>query len=161
MQDEPRPEPGPRPSPEPSPRPEPNPRPGPRPRPDIKSLASLTSQLKENQTDVKLSTMANITEKAECIIFWDDWFTSPEDSEKQPFALYTGYFYLGDTWNDQTSSIIINHGIWRFYENANYNENGNHPGYEVTLGPGRYEWVETYGIRNDSLSSVKLISYTP
>ncbi|MBN4004292.1 beta/gamma crystallin-related protein [Nostoc sp. LPT] len=60
--------------------------------------------------------------------------------------------YVGDDFNDETSSIIITGGTWRFYADANYT------GSFKDLGPGYYPWVENFGITNDTISSLKLIA---
>ncbi|MEH2413720.1 beta/gamma crystallin-related protein [Nostoc sp.] len=60
--------------------------------------------------------------------------------------------YVGYDWNDETSSIIITGGTWRFYTDANYT------GSSKDLGPGYYSWVENFGIANDTISSIKLIA---
>lgn len=59
--------------------------------------------------------------------------------------------YVGNDWNDKTSSIYISSGTWRFYEHAGYQ--GNY----TDLGPGAYSWVEDIGIPNDSISSFKVV----
>ncbi|MBN3941543.1 MAG: beta/gamma crystallin-related protein [Nostoc sp.] len=60
--------------------------------------------------------------------------------------------YVGSDANDETSSIIITGGTWRFYADANYK------GSYKDLGPGYYPWVENFGIPNDTISSLKLIA---
>ncbi|MEH2255765.1 beta/gamma crystallin-related protein [Nostoc sp.] len=60
--------------------------------------------------------------------------------------------YVGSDFNDETSSIIITGGTWRFYADANYR------GSYKDLGPGSYPWVENFGITNDTISSLKLIA---
>jgi hypothetical protein len=59
--------------------------------------------------------------------------------------------YVGNQWNDRISSIKIQSGTWRFYEDANYE------GRYWDLGPGTYSWVEDVGIPNDLISSFKQI----
>lgn len=121
------------------------------PIPDGKSLDSLTVA---QVTDVKLSAAAPTAGRAECVLFWDDAF----DGEQM--TIYRGWSYIGDHWNDQISSIVINYGIWTFFEHFNFNQNGAQPGYAVTLGPGRYDYVEKFGIRNDSITSIRLDALT-
>ncbi|MEH2165228.1 MAG: beta/gamma crystallin-related protein [Nostoc sp.] len=58
-----------------------------------------------------------------------------------------GLNYVGDDFNDLTSSIAIIRGTWNFYVDAGY---GN---YQTTLGPGLYSSLPQ-GIANDSLSSL-------
>lgn len=57
----------------------------------------------------------------------------------------------GLNFNDQTSSIKINEGTWQFFDPSDYR------GEPVTLGPGEYSWVEDYGLKNDTLSSLRRI----
>ncbi len=64
----------------------------------------------------------------------------------------SNYPYVGDDWNDETSSIVITGGTWRFYADANFR------GSFKDLGPGHYSWVENFGIANDTISSLKLIA---
>lgn len=56
------------------------------------------------------------------------------------------------TLNDQISSFTVLSGTWRFYRHANYIEvlGGEY-------GPGTYRWVETVGISNDQVSSLRCI----
>ncbi|MGZ3821302.1 MAG: beta/gamma crystallin-related protein, partial [Mucilaginibacter sp.] len=56
---------------------------------------------------------------------------------------------------DQVSSFIVVSGKWQFYEDINF---GKPTG--PVFGPGYYEWVEKYGIRNDSVSSFKCVELT-
>lgn len=72
-----------------------------------------------------------------------------------------GLSYIGDYFNDVTSSFIILEGNWQFFQDANFaNQMGdfaqNHSG---TLGPGVYNWIEDPnalgGSTNDRLSSLK------
>jgi Beta/Gamma crystallin len=60
--------------------------------------------------------------------------------------------YVGNYWNDKISSIKVESGTWRFYQDANYG------GSYWDLGPGDYPWVEDVGIPNDVISSFKQIS---
>jgi len=64
---------------------------------------------------------------------------------------YTSTPYVGDKFNDKASSIVITSGTWRFYDGANYT------GRSKELRPGRYSWVENFGITNDTISSFKKI----
>ena len=60
--------------------------------------------------------------------------------------------YVGDSWNDQISSIKVLSGNWRFYQDANYK------GPFWDLEPGDYNWVEDEGIPNDVISSFRQVS---
>lgn len=61
-----------------------------------------------------------------------------------------GLSYVGDDFNDKTSSIAIIRGTWDFYQDGQF---GN---YQTTLGPGVYSNLPT-GIANDSLSSLSRV----
>ncbi len=54
-------------------------------------------------------------------------------------------------FNDLTSSIVILDGEWQFFRDANF------VGLMATLPVGDYNDVTSFGIANDSLSSVRLI----
>ncbi|MDM9586273.1 beta/gamma crystallin-related protein [Nostoc sp. GT001] len=58
-----------------------------------------------------------------------------------------GVPYVGDDFNDLTSSIAIIRGTWAFYRDLNFTT------YQTTLGPGLYSSLPG-GIANDSLSSL-------
>ena len=68
------------------------------------------------------------------------------------------YSWVGSSWNDCISSIVVVSGTWVFYENANYGGAQSNP-----LGPGYYSWVESsdVNIANDSISSFKCVSVDP
>jgi len=68
------------------------------------------------------------------------------------------YTYVGSSWNDEISSIIVVSGTWQFYENASYGG-----AFSRALGPGYYPFVEDdfVNIANDSISSFKVVSFTP
>ena len=58
-----------------------------------------------------------------------------------------------DNWfNDKTSSFVILEGRWVFYRDINYAGPAS-----TVLGPGKYNWSETFGIPNDSLSSLRSV----
>lgn len=59
--------------------------------------------------------------------------------------------------NDQVSSIIVVAGEWCFYEHVEFN-GGRSDGYEIRLTPGYYPNVANFGIKNDSLSSVRIVA---
>ncbi|MEH2046064.1 beta/gamma crystallin-related protein [Nostoc sp.] len=59
-----------------------------------------------------------------------------------------GVAYVGDNFNDLTSSIAIIRGRWNFYRDAGFGV------YQTTLGPGLYSFVPNSGIPNDSISSL-------
>ncbi len=58
-------------------------------------------------------------------------------------------------FNDIVSSIVVISGQWTLYEHINFG------GRSITIGPGRYRWIEDLGMRNDLASSVKLLTATP
>jgi hypothetical protein len=56
-----------------------------------------------------------------------------------------------DNWfNDKVSSFVILEGHWQFFRDSNFNG----PASNI-LGPGKYNWIEAFGIPNDSISSLK------
>lgn len=66
--------------------------------------------------------------------------------------------YIGDYFNDITSSFIILEGNWEFFVDKNFaGQMG--PGAGRILGPGVYNWIEAptaLGAQtNDRLSSLK------
>lgn len=63
-------------------------------------------------------------------------------------SINDGINYVGDNFNDVTSSFVIVRGTWQFYRDANYGV------YQNTLGPGLYSYVANSGIPNDSISSL-------
>ena len=74
--------------------------------------------------------------------------------------------YIGDAFNDVTSSFIILEGNWRFYRDANFQNQMmdpfnelNIPATQGILGPGVYNWIEDRNAlgpnTNDQLSSLK------
>ncbi|MDM9586275.1 MULTISPECIES: beta/gamma crystallin-related protein [unclassified Nostoc] len=67
---------------------------------------------------------------------------------QQPiFFTDSSYSYIGDTSNDQTSSIIINQGTWAFYTDADFQ------GTRITLGVGAYPYTGYLDVGNDTISS--------
>jgi Beta/Gamma crystallin len=54
-------------------------------------------------------------------------------------------------FNDKVSSFVIVSGQWKFFQNLNYDVQ---MGYTTTLGPGVYNYVGTFGIGNDQISSL-------
>ena len=75
-----------------------------------------------------------------------------DDRHYRTFTSNTNTPYVGDRFNDKTSSILITSGTWRFYDGANYT------GFHKDLKPGRYPWVQNVGITNDTISSFKKIA---
>jgi hypothetical protein len=68
--------------------------------------------------------------------------------------------YIGDYFNDVTSSFVILEGNWQFFVDANFaGQMG--PGAGKTLGPGVYNWIEDASAlgpqTNDRLSSLKSV----
>jgi hypothetical protein len=56
-------------------------------------------------------------------------------------------------FNDKISSFVISSGTWQFFVDTNYSGAAS-----KILGPGMYNWVESFGISNDTISSVKCCS---
>ncbi|HEV7253453.1 MAG TPA: beta/gamma crystallin-related protein [Mesorhizobium sp.] len=59
---------------------------------------------------------------------------------------------IGFNWNDETSSIRVVSGTWEFFEHVN------HDGARMTLGPGDYPNMHNFPVKDNELSSIKLIS---
>ena len=57
------------------------------------------------------------------------------------------------SFNDKISSFVINSGTWQFFRDTNFAGPAS-----TVLGPGRYNWVENFGIPNDSISSVRRVT---
>lgn len=68
---------------------------------------------------------------------WDGW----------AYRTNLNVLYVGDAMNDQISGIIVVSGTWRFFEHRDFQ------GQSWDLAPGFYEYVETFGIPNDRISS--------
>ena len=69
-----------------------------------------------------------------------------------------GLSYIGDYFNDVTSSFIVLEGNWQFFVDAGFaGQMG--AGGGKTLGPGVYNWIEANTClgpqTNDRLSSLK------
>ena len=64
---------------------------------------------------------------------------------------------VGGDWNDKVSSFVILSGVWQFFKDINFSPAPLPPG---GLGPGLYHFVETFGIDNDSISSVRVVRHT-
>jgi hypothetical protein len=66
-------------------------------------------------------------------------------------------------WNDKVSSFVIVSGFWTFFKDEGlqtqqgigHNASGFPSG---TFGPGQYSFVQDWGIDNDALSSIRLVS---
>lgn len=54
-------------------------------------------------------------------------------------------------WNDSVTSIIVTRGTWLLFADANYK------GTQWILGPGQYSNSNAAGIRNDTVSSLRII----
>lgn len=68
--------------------------------------------------------------------------------------------YIGDYFNDRTSSFVIVEGRWEFFVDAGFvGQMG--PGGGRILGPGVYNWIEDSSAlgpnSNDRLSSLKSV----
>jgi hypothetical protein len=78
--------------------------------------------------------------------------TTPDFTQLSLTGVNTG-LPDGVSWNDQVSSFVILSGTWQFFVDVDF---GRQQGGD--LGPGSYSWIEDYGMDNDAISSVKLIS---
>ena len=61
-----------------------------------------------------------------------------------------GLNYVGDDFNDLTSSFVIIRGRWNFYRDGSFEV------YQGTFGPGVYSSLPG-GIPNDSISSLRRV----
>ncbi|HEY7200800.1 MAG TPA: beta/gamma crystallin-related protein [Candidatus Dormibacteraeota bacterium] len=61
-----------------------------------------------------------------------------------------------DGFNDSVSSIVVVSGSWQFFRNSGFDDD-----YPSILGPGVYPWVEDVDIRNDDLSSLRVVDQEP
>ncbi len=91
------------------------------------------------------------------IVFKDSGFNQFGEGASMSFPPNWGYSYVGDSWNDSISSVIVLSGTWRFFENAGFK------GAHATVGPGWYQFVEysQFNMQNDTISSILCISDQP
>jgi hypothetical protein len=91
------------------------------------------------------------------IVFKDADF--PFGDQTWEFSLPSGwgYSYVGDSWNDSISSVMVLSGTWQFFEHAGFK------GASTTVGPGWYTWVENpqFNMQNDTISSIRCVSDQP
>ena len=64
-------------------------------------------------------------------------------------------------FDERTSSFAILSGNWCFYESPRFENPFMHGSKPLVLGPGSYSWVEDMGIKNDEISSLKVVSDPP
>ncbi|WP_316176362.1 beta/gamma crystallin-related protein [Bradyrhizobium sp. SZCCHNRI1073] len=91
---------------------------------------------------------------AQCILHWDENFTG------NALVLNGSISNLSDRsgdlpgkdWNDETSSITINSGRWKFFEHVNFQ------GASMELGVGQYPNMHGFPVGDNQLSSVQLLS---
>jgi hypothetical protein len=62
---------------------------------------------------------------------------------------------IDGNWDNIVSSFVIVSGVWQFFKDPNFEFLQGDPS---GLGPGLYSWVQDFGIDNDSLSSVRLLT---
>lgn len=82
---------------------------------------------------------------AEVIFYEHNDFRGQSFSVDRPI---TDFFNYG--FNDRASSVSVRSGTWQICSDANYR------GQCVTLGPGDYPALSTYGL-NDKISSVRMV----
>ncbi|MEI6847427.1 MAG: beta/gamma crystallin-related protein [Chlorobiaceae bacterium] len=56
-------------------------------------------------------------------------------------------------FNDKISSFVVVSGQWQFFKDLNYSGLASR-----IFGPGVYNWVESYGFPNDTITSVRRVS---
>ena len=61
-------------------------------------------------------------------------------------------------FDERASSFAILSGNWCFYQNPRFADPFMHGNKPLILGPGSYNWVEDFGIKNDDISSLKVVS---
>jgi hypothetical protein len=59
-------------------------------------------------------------------------------------------------FNDSVSSIVVLSGNWQFFRNPNFDDD-----YPSILGPGLYNFVKDFAIRNDDMSSLRVVELAP
>ena len=84
----------------------------------------------------------------ELILFADKNF---EGAHKHVFRSQP---YLGDAFNDLTSSFIVLSGAWKFYKDKDF---ATAQGSVFSPRLRGYDWVVDYDVTNDALSSVALV----
>jgi hypothetical protein len=96
---------------------------------------------------------------AELIIYVDENFSGlhthlfESTSDFTHLALGGAGSGINGNWNDKTSSFVIISGQWTFFKDVNFQfQQGK------VLGPGLYSWVQDFGIDNDAISSVRVVS---
>lgn len=88
------------------------------------------------------------------ILFKDAGFHGPH---KHVFNQERNLNAAGDDgFNDSVSSLAILLGNWQFFRNAGFDDD-----YPTILGPGLYPWVEDAKLRNDDLSSLRIVQAPP
>ena len=65
-----------------------------------------------------------------------------------------GWRFVGDFWNDKISSFVVVRGVWQFYAGEDFGGCASRE-----FGPGVYQWVEAFGIPNDSISSFRCLRF--
>jgi len=61
-------------------------------------------------------------------------------------------------FDDQVSSFIIASGNWMFYKHSGFRSPYMRAGRPLVLGPGQYPSVESLGIPEDDISSLKAVN---
>jgi hypothetical protein len=65
------------------------------------------------------------------------------------------------SFNDRVSSFVILSGNWSFYRNVKFDGPFLFDGRPVVLKPGAYSWVEDLGIKDNEISSLKVVKERP
>ena len=60
-------------------------------------------------------------------------------------------------FDERTSSLAILSGNWSFYRDPRFEKPFMHGSQPLVVGPGAYDWVEDLGIKDDELSSLKVV----
>lgn len=66
--------------------------------------------------------------------------------------------YEEGNFDERTSSFAILSGNWCFYRNPRFEKPFMRGGRPLVLGPGSYNWVEDLGIKDDEISSLKVVN---
>lgn len=61
-------------------------------------------------------------------------------------------------FNDSASSIVVLSGVWVFYKDVNFQNPYVSGPAAIRLEQGMYPWVESVGIQNDDISSLRAIA---
>jgi hypothetical protein len=134
---------------------------------------SLNIAEPEHATEVKYS----YNEKVYCFFLGEYAFSMPPGAETLPgrvllfedknfggksINIEKGVpdlsLYTEGAFDERTSSVAILSGNWSFYRNPRFEDPFMYGGSPLVLGPGSYAWVEDLGIKDNEISSLKVVN---